>query len=59
MQKNACDQIDTKDWCNDCWKFSFTISEINDILKYITIEKISYYFYCIFNQKPKLSLWWA
>ncbi len=31
----------TEDWSNDCWKFSFTIIEIN----YILINNISQY-YC-------------
>ncbi len=30
---------DTEDWSNDCWKFNFAITEINNILKYIQIEK--------------------
>ncbi len=29
---------DNKDWRNGCWKFSFAITEINYILKYIKIE---------------------
>ncbi len=30
---------DTEDWSNGCWKFSFVMTEINYILKYIKIEK--------------------
>ncbi len=49
---------DTEDQSNDCWKFSFAITEINYILKYIKTEKKyfklnnisqSYCFYCIFD----------
>ncbi len=29
---------DTEDWNTGCWKFSFAITEINYILKYIKIE---------------------
>ncbi len=29
---------DTKDWSNDCWKFSFAITEINYVLIYTEIE---------------------
>ncbi len=29
---------DTEDWSNDCWKFSFAITGIKYILKYIKIE---------------------
>ncbi len=29
------ESCDTEDWINDCWKFSFTIIGINNILKYI------------------------
>ncbi len=32
--------FDTEDWSNDCWKFSFVITTINYILKYIKIEKV-------------------
>ncbi len=28
---------DTEDWSNGCWKFSFAITGINYILKYIQI----------------------
>ncbi len=30
---------DAEDWSNGCWKFSFAITRINHILKYIQIEK--------------------
>ncbi len=30
--------FDTEDWRNDCWKFSFVITGINYIFKYIKIE---------------------
>ncbi len=36
ISEGSCD---TEDWSNGCWKFSFTITGINYILKYITIEK--------------------
>ncbi len=29
---------DTEDWSNDCWKFSFAITGIKYIFKYIKIE---------------------
>ncbi len=35
ISKWSCD---TEDWSNGCWKFSFTITEIYLILKYIQIE---------------------
>ncbi len=35
ISEGSCD---TEDWSNDCWKFKFAITEINDILKYIQIE---------------------
>ncbi len=31
---------DTEDWRNVCWKFSFAITKIDYILKYITIKKL-------------------
>ncbi len=36
------DFCDTEDWSNRCWKFSFAITGINYILKYVKI-KISYF----------------
>ncbi len=33
---------DTTDKSNDYWKFSFAITGINSILKYIQIEKFSF-----------------
>ncbi len=30
---------DNEDLSNACWKFSFDITAMNDILKYIKIEK--------------------
>ncbi len=48
----------TEDWSNDFWKFSFAITGINYIFKYIHVENryfncnsISQYysFYCIFD----------
>ncbi len=50
---------DNEDWSNGCWKFSFAITEINYILKYIKTENSCkwskyYCFYCyvvvVFNQ---------
>ncbi len=38
ISEGSCD---TEDWSKDCWKFSFTIKEIN----YILINNISQY-YC-------------
>ncbi len=35
ISEGSCD---TEDWSNGCWKFSFTITGINDILKPIKIE---------------------
>ncbi len=29
---------ETEDWNNGCWKFSFAITGINYVLKYIKIE---------------------
>ncbi len=39
ISEGSCD---TKDWSNDCWKFSFAITGIHCILKYNKIE--IYYF---------------
>ncbi len=39
---------DAEYWSNGCWKFSFAITEINYILKYIKTENS--YFYCISDQ---------
>ncbi len=37
------ESCDAEDWNNACWKFSFAIIEINDILKYVTLDhKISH-----------------
>ncbi len=50
---------DTENWSDDCWKFSFAITEINNILRNIKIEKAIlncnntsqyYYFYCNVDQ---------
>ncbi len=35
ISEGSCD---TEDWSNGCWKFSFAITEINSILKYIKME---------------------
>ncbi len=35
ISEGSCD---TEDWSNGCWKFSFVITGINYILKYIKIE---------------------
>ncbi len=35
ISEGSCD---TKDGSNDCWKFSFAITEINYVLIYIEIE---------------------
>ncbi len=32
--------MDIEDWINDCWKFSFTNTEINYILNKIKIEDL-------------------
>ncbi len=32
------ESCDTEDWSNECWKFSFAMTEINDSLKYSNIE---------------------
>ncbi len=29
---------DTENWSNGCWKLSFVVTEINNILKYIKKE---------------------
>ncbi len=31
---------DTEDWRSGCWKFSFAVTEVNYILKYITTENL-------------------
>ncbi len=36
ISEGSCD---SEDWSNGCWKFSFAITEINYILKYVKIEK--------------------
>ncbi len=36
ISEGSCD---TEDWSSGCWKFSFAITGINYILKYIKIEK--------------------
>ncbi len=36
ISEGSCD---TEDWNNGCWKFSFAITGINGISKYIKIEK--------------------
>ncbi len=43
--ENKCSMIcewscDTEDWNNGCWKFSFIITEINNIWKYISNRKL-------------------
>ncbi len=35
ISEGSCD---TEDQSNDCWKFSFDITDINNIFKYIQIE---------------------
>ncbi len=40
ISEGSCD---TEDWSNGCWKFSFAITEINYILKYIKIERFSFF----------------
>ncbi len=53
MSEGSCD---TEDWSNGCWKFSFAITGLNYILKYIKIENSyfkcnKYYcFTCIFDE---------
>ncbi len=58
--EGSCDSSDTEDWSNGWWKFSFAITGINYIWKYITIENcylisITILLFFIEYMQP----WWA